>query len=207
MFSSILNRKSLILAFALFSSLFAVHNSEAQPNIITCDSYNQTTGKVTLQTQRGEASGKVCLDDGDSLSIGPTWMRLSGIDAPALGRNCKKNMDELRCKIGAEAANALADLLMDGASCKATERDGFNRWSATCTLPSGGDLGAKLVEQGFACAATKYGDQYEGLEKAARAAGKGLWAKGSGIDFSKACKKMGKHKKAAKSWWQQYVSR
>lgn len=161
----------------------------AAPDLITCEREVPATQRATLETPRGSASGAVCLDDGDSFSIGTSWVRLDGLDAPAMGRYCNRstNLDTPRCKTGTIAMDALADLISSGIACKAIRTDHRNRWLAVCTLPDGRDLGEQLVRQGFACAATRYSARYVKPQSLGRSEMLGYWARGSGVDLAQQC--------------------
>ena len=102
--------------------------------------------------------------DGDTLEIGQTTIRLSGIDAP-----------EVAQPGGRDAVAALAALI-DGKQtvCTGTERDDYNRLIATCNA-SAGDVGALLIQQGRAWAYVKYSSDYIDQEQAARSGRLGIW--------------------------------
>lgn len=108
--------------------------------------------------------------DGDSLTLDGTRLRLVGIDAPELGQTCVGPSGDYPC--GREARNALASLIGRGqVTCQASRRDRYDRLLARCEA-GGVDLNRAMVEQGWAVA---YGD-HDDAERAAREAGRGLWA-------------------------------
>lgn len=137
-----------------------------------------------LETPYGTASGVARLDDGDSLRIGPTWVRIDGIDAPEKGPSCvdltdpKKDRDKERCWL--HAKDALADIMLSGGICRGFDgpknKDSMGRWLVTCVTEGGIDVGAEMVSMGMACAATRYTLRYLPLEIEARMEKKGLWS-------------------------------
>lgn len=146
--------------------------------------------KITLETKnRDTITGTVCIEDGDSFAIGPAFVRLRGIDAPRLGRNCLSVPEKIppRCRVGVISMDGLADLLNEGTTCRAEKADGFNRWLAICRNSSGVDISAEMVRQGFACASRAYENTYASLEDEARSNKRGIWADGSGFKMSRAC--------------------
>jgi endonuclease YncB( thermonuclease family) len=159
----------------------------AEPILMTCQGRDKIKQIATLETPRGPATGPLCLDDGDSFSIGPTWVRLKALDAPPLGRYCNRDTSKVHCRIGAIAMDGLAELLSNGIACKAEKYEGRNRWLATYTLPDGRDLGAEIVRMGFACAATKYSKVYVSQESEARSNKRGFWAADSEYDLAAHC--------------------
>ena len=122
-----------------------------------CDRDTRTGNVVSVATPIGVVEGKICLDDGDSFLVGPTPVRIRGIDAPEIGRGCLKNFPSVdpRCmKSGAaiEGLNVLSNLLDAGATCAAEKRENRNRWVVDCSLPSKTDLATEMIKRGFACA-------------------------------------------------------
>lgn len=135
----------LMLAYILIWSIGLSVQAYAQKTIEACDLEIRVTNPVTLVTPRGIATGRVCLDDGDSLTIGATWLRFREFDSPDIGRNCLKQFDALQSRCvrhaaGIEALPRLSTLLEGGAHCRATKVDNRNRWLADCTLPDGRSL-------------------------------------------------------------------
>lgn len=167
-------------AFVLLAIVFAVPAVNAQKAQKACDRDLKSAPNVTLKTPLGTSQGMVCLDDGDSFSIGPAWVRLASIDAPEIPRNCLKQRDPMpvRCKAPVEALLQLSDLLHEGAACEATQKDSRNRWLVACTTPSGKDVAAEMVKKGWACADTRYDKRQRYLqdELESRKDRVGLWA-------------------------------
>ena len=170
---------ALLFSFCLVTQYALLTPAEAQkPG--TCDRELRATHQVVLSTPFGSASGRLCLDDGDSFSLGPTFVRIRGLDAPEIGRNCVKKFDPLppRCESSAGAVEALiqlSTLLEASATCVAEKKDQYNRWVADCTLPGSRNVANEMIGLGFACA-TKEGADFRTSELEARKLERGLWA-------------------------------
>jgi endonuclease YncB( thermonuclease family) len=117
-----------------------------------------------------QVAGAVTVNDGDSLTLGGTRIRLVGIDAPEFDQVCHAGGVEYRC--GRKAREVLAELVAGGGvSCEGWETDRYGRLLAVCKAGSV-DLNRRQVEEGWAVA---YGDYFD-AERAARDAKRGLWA-------------------------------
>jgi endonuclease YncB( thermonuclease family) len=162
-------------------------NLSAAPDLMTCQNFEKIKQIATLETPRGPASGQLCLVDGATFSIGPTWVRLDGLKAPSMGRFCSRDTSKPNCKFAAISVDALADLLVNGVACQAMKTETRGRWLATCKLPDGRDLGTEIVRLGFACAATAISSRYAEVETQARTQMRGLWAPQSGYDLASDC--------------------
>ena len=167
-----------VLAWASVCALIVPLVGNSQPAHEACEGELREIERVTLDTPLGPAQGKLCFDDGDSFSIGPTWIRIFGIDAPEMSPSCIRLSPGApeNCRIGLAALDELLDLLIEGAKCEATRKDKHNRWLATCRTTKGIDIGSELVRQGRACAATKYDRSYIEQQGEAKAAKRGIWA-------------------------------
>ena len=113
----------------------------------------QTTQISIVEVQ--ELCGRAWVIDGDTIDIGGTRIRLSGIDAPEMdhpyGKNAKWTLVNL-CKGQEVRAVFEGDLSHD-------------RTVATCYLPDGRDLSAEMVKAGMAIDWKKFsGGKYRGLE-------------------------------------------
>lgn len=120
-------------------------------------------------------TGPIRVIDADTFDIGaPSTMRLLGIDAAEDAQTCGGAGGAV-VACGAMATDA-ARALYEGrqAVCTAHERDVYDRFLGTCRV-DGRDVGADLVGRGLA---RRYRDdpRYAAEERAARAAGRGLWA-------------------------------
>jgi micrococcal nuclease len=121
-----------------------------QPPVI---SFQQITQIKIVEVQ--ELRGRAWVIDGDTIDIGGTRIRLSGIDAPEMdhpyGKNAKWALVNL-CKGQEVRAVFSGDLTHD-------------RTVATCYLPDGRDLSAEMVKAGMAIDWKKFsGGKYRGLE-------------------------------------------
>ena len=118
--------------------------------------------------------GRVSVIDGDTLELHGARIRLQAIDAPEARQNCHRGDELWPC--GRRAAYALADLIgTRTVTCRWRETDRYRRPVALCEA-GGADVGAWMVEQGWALAFRRYGETYVPLEDEARAARRGLWA-------------------------------
>jgi endonuclease YncB( thermonuclease family) len=120
-------------------------------------------------------AGAARVVDGDSLEMAGRRVRLYGIDAPEAVQICKDAAGaDWRC--GEAARDALADLL-DGriARCESRGADRYGRTLATCGVVGTPDLGAWLVNAGWAVAYDGRQRVYLAEEGLARAARRGLW--------------------------------
>ena len=114
--------------------------------------------------------GRFTVVDGDSLMFGAERLRLEGIDAPEIGQTCRRGDEDHDC--GRAARDALRGLMLaDGVSCRGGRLDAYQRLLVRCA-DGETDINARMVETGWAVA---YGD-YASDERAAREAGRGLWA-------------------------------
>ena len=121
-------------------------------------------------TVAADPAGRVRMIDGDTAEVGGVTVRLHGIDAPERAQAC----GAVACgRWAAETAAALFDGRR--AECRATDTDRYGRVVARCRV-EGRDMGAALVGAGAAMAFQRYSAEYVDDEKAALAAGRGIWA-------------------------------
>ncbi|PWR03376.1 succinoglycan biosynthesis protein [Meridianimarinicoccus roseus] len=116
--------------------------------------------------------------DGDTLKIGVTTVRLSGIDAPEAGQACERATGRpWRCD---EAATGLLEELVTGqvTECEVEDADQYGRMISTC-YADGVNLNEALVDAGLAWAFIRYSNTFAVSEQAARKAGLGIWREGS----------------------------
>jgi endonuclease YncB( thermonuclease family) len=125
---------------------------------------------LAAQTISGEAS----VIDGDTIDVGATRIRLHGIDAPEQDQTCDHpTRGEWAC--GAAVTRALADWIGgQDLRCQRTDIDRYGRIVAICWRGDV-DVDGALVAQGYAFAFKRYSDRYVPQERAALAAGRGLW--------------------------------
>lgn len=121
-------------------------------------------------------SGTAHVADGDTLRVGAKRVRLSGVDAPELSQRCGGDGRKVAC--GAMAAEWLRRRVEGRPiTCHVVETDRYGRSVAICRV-GGGDVGAAIVEAGWATAYRRYSMAYVGQEARARAARRGIWAFG-----------------------------
>lgn len=107
--------------------------------------------------------------DGDSLAFdGDIRVRLHGMDAPEM------NHPE------GPIAKAYLENLIQGRLVRVhiKDTDRYGRLVGIVTLEDGTDINACMVGDGFARAYASYSTDYTGLEKDAKAEGRGLWGHG-----------------------------
>ncbi len=116
-------------------------------------------------------AGPAEVTDGDTLRIGATRIRLTGIDAPELAQTCTDQSGrEWPC--GAEAKAFVIGLVMhEEVSCALRGTDRYGRSLGACTA-SGTDIGARIVAAGWAVSDGGYFTEQENARNAAR----GIWS-------------------------------
>lgn len=116
---------------------------------------------------------RVFVADGDTLHIGAETVRLARLDAVERTQFCL-DAQGTSWSCGQTALASLGRIVARGAlHCTAIERDHYGRTLAHCTVAGGGDVGAAMVEAGWAVAD---GPRYAAEQQAARAAKRGIWA-------------------------------
>lgn len=125
---------------------------------------------VQAQTISGTAS----VIDGDTIEIHGQRIRISAIDAIESRQPCiLAGGKHWNC--GRDAAFALSDKIGRAPlACEVKDIDRYGRSVAVCGL-DGEDIGAWMVENGWAVAYRRYGTEYVAAEGRARAAGLGIW--------------------------------
>lgn len=120
--------------------------------------------------QSPQITGIARIIDGDSIVVAGVEIRLYGIDAPEYRQYCFRRGRPWAC--GVEATRTLRALIANRpVACRAREQDRYGRTVAVCSV-GGADLGAAMVAGGHAVA---YG-AYDGEERAAHEAGRGIWS-------------------------------
>ncbi|MBC9177593.1 thermonuclease family protein [Pseudoroseomonas ludipueritiae] len=139
----------------------------------------------TSRRPRGDTeplSGLARIIDGDTLDLGPTRIRLRGIDALESDQRCtSRSQGGFDC--GKQARDALVALI-GGAdiTCVPDGSETYGRIVATCSVPrrSGSgtvELNAAMVRTGFAFDCPRFSKgAYADEEKAAKAAQSGAWS-------------------------------
>lgn len=118
--------------------------------------------------------GSAKVIDGDTLKINGVYFRLYGIDAPESNQTCANGQGRpYRC--GDEARNWLSGWIRDNVlECRVMQQDEQGNMVGTCALGQY-DLGAAIVNAGWAVAYLKYTDIYYPYEENARITRSGLW--------------------------------
>jgi endonuclease YncB( thermonuclease family) len=120
--------------------------------------------------QSPQITGIARIIDGDSIVVAGVEIRLYGIDAPEYRQYCFRRGRPWAC--GVEATRTLRALIANRpVACRAREQDRYGRTVAVCSV-GGADLGAAMVAGGHAVA---YG-AYDGEERTAREARRGIWS-------------------------------
>lgn len=119
--------------------------------------------------------GRATVIDGDTIEIHGQRVRLEGIDAPESNQRCRDRQAGTDVRCGQQASIWLADLIgTSTVSCADAGRDRYGRVLAHCTV-NGKDIGAAMVEAGWALAFVRYSREYEPQEAKARDAKRGIW--------------------------------
>jgi endonuclease YncB( thermonuclease family) len=122
-----------------------------------------------------EITGIPRIVDGDTVEIGQTKIRLSGIDAPETDQICLDAKGE-KWACGIAARDELVRHSNGQAwECTTTDTDQYSRSLANCFI-EGEDVSAWMVRSGWALSFVCYSHAYDADETAARAAGAGLWS-------------------------------
>lgn len=119
--------------------------------------------------------GPVQIVDADTVIVAGRTIRLQGIDAPETDQSCIDHAGAFWF-CGVAAREAL--LKRTGAqswTCATTGLDGYGRDLGLCFV-DGVDIGAWLVQSGWALSFRRYSHAYDGDEAKAREARSGMWA-------------------------------
>lgn len=127
-------------------------------------------------------TGQATVIDGDTIEIQSNRIRIAAVDAPESDQLCENNIGR-RYRCGQTASFALADFIgRSHVTCTAEiDRSGkpqtsYDRTIAACSV-SGNDLGAWLVESGWAIPYWTYGGaRYRNEFDRARLLRTGIWA-------------------------------
>ena len=125
-----------------------------------------------------ELSGRVNItkvSDGDSLRSGDLRIRLFGIDAPELKQQCA-DQNGVLWGCGAAAQHQLIALIRENKElqCNLRDVDHYGRLIMQCFTGSI-DIGAAMVQSGYALAYRHFSDLYIADEEQAKTALKGVW--------------------------------
>ena len=128
---------------------------------------------LAIPASAQDVTGPARVVDGDTLAIADRSVRLLGIDAPELDQRCTRDGQEWAC--GEEAAAQLRSLVEGQiVTCRDQGSDAHARLLATCHA-NGLELGATMVEYGWATAYRSYSSAYVGHEHRAQSAKQGIW--------------------------------
>lgn len=113
--------------------------------------------------------------NGDTISLQGHYLRLYGIDAPESNQTCAdRHGRSYQC--GQKAASWLRDWIGENdLDCRIMQQDSRGNLVGTCSLGQY-DLGAAIVNAGWALAYVKYTDVYAPYESQARENRRGLWS-------------------------------
>ncbi len=136
-------------------------------------------GPAAARSPSGPAHGVVAgharVVDGDTLQVGPSRVRLEGIDAPETSQTCVDGAGAI-WNCGNVAAAELEKLVRHQVvSCDASGLDKYGRTLAVCYVGEL-DLNAEMVRRGLAWAFVRYSQRYVADEQAARQRHVGIWA-------------------------------
>ena len=125
-----------------------------------------------------ELSGRVNItkvSDGDSFQSGDLRIRLFGIDAPELKQQCTDQNGAL-WDCGTAAQQQLTALIGENKElhCNLRDVDRYGRLIMQCFISSI-DIGAAMVQSGYALAYRHFSDVYIADEEQAKTALKGVW--------------------------------
>ena len=125
-----------------------------------------------------ELSGRVNItkvSDGDSLRSGDLRIRLFGIDAPELKQQCA-DQNGVLWNCGAAAQHQLIAIIRENKElqCNLRDVDRYGRLIMQCFSDSI-DIGAAMVQSGYALAYRHFSDLYTADEEQAKTAHKGVW--------------------------------
>ncbi|MBO7097930.1 MAG: thermonuclease family protein [Alphaproteobacteria bacterium] len=111
---------------------------------------------------------------GDTFEVGGHYFKLFGVAAPIANQTCADSKGRsYRC--GRQAALWLKEWIEDGElECHVIQQDTTGNMVGTCSFGEY-DIGAALVDAGWAVAYTKYTDVYLAYEQQAQRNRRGLW--------------------------------
>lgn len=128
-------------------------------------------------------AGRAHVVDGDTLDVAGQRVDLASIEAPNTGIHCHRP-DGSSWPCGQNAAFALANIVArHWVHCRIERGEGAEPVPGYCTLagPTGPDVNAAMLRQGWAHATTTAPDHYRALEADARKARIGIWGNGRDV--------------------------
>jgi len=125
-----------------------------------------------------EFSSYAKVDEDGSLRVGTRKVHLHGIYIPDTGQHCQTLFSPRVC--GSRATLALNFKIQGFVHCREKSRNRDRSINATCYVKrtrfsEGEDLGAYLIQQGWAMARPEAPFEYHALEKIARQQSAGIW--------------------------------
>jgi len=125
-----------------------------------------------------EFSSYASVDEDGSLRVGTRKVHLHGIYIPPTGQHCRTFFSPPVC--GSRATIALQFKIQGFVHCQEKSRNRDRSVNATCyvkrtSFSDGEDLGAYLIQQGWAMARPEAPFEYHALEKIARQQSAGIW--------------------------------
>jgi endonuclease YncB( thermonuclease family) len=130
---------------------------------------------ATPYSAHAEIAGRASVIDGDTIEIAGQRIGLFGIDAPESAQLC---VAESQWRCGQQAASSLSTFIGSHmVHCSERDRDQDQRVVAVCRLsgPTGPDLNAMMVSEGWALAYRDYSTDYVADEQDARVRRVGIW--------------------------------
>jgi len=125
-------------------------------------------------TSTEHIEGRARAISGDTLSIGGTVVRLSGIDAPEIGQRCKTHKGR-RWRCGRGARSALRKITgRKTVTCSVNAATAEGERVGTCRIGDT-DLGSEMVARGLVFAHSGVFARYGSKEAEAQAAKIGMW--------------------------------
>ena len=122
----------------------------------------------------GDVEGRGTAVAGDTVRVGSTTVRLTGIEAPEQDQTCAA-ADGREWECGQSAKQALARILRNGRVTCDVARDSQGSGTGDCKIGDK-DVAAELVLGGHVFAATGLFAPYRSIEEQARTSKAGLWA-------------------------------
>jgi endonuclease YncB( thermonuclease family) len=165
-------------AVVLLAGLFAWKLYTASPDLVAAARQGWGLGDSVAARSSPTAPanaivGRASVIDGDTLEIRRARVRLHAVDAPESRQTCQIDGQSWPC--GRRAASALAELIgVRNVACAQRDTDRYGRAVAKCRVGDT-DLGAWMVEHGWALAYRQYGVDYVAEEVVARVARRGVW--------------------------------
>lgn len=125
-----------------------------------------------------EFSSYASVDEDGSLRVGTRKVHLYGIYIPPTGQHCRTFFSPPVC--GSRATLALEFKIQGFVHCREKSRNRDRSVNAICHVnrtntSAGEDLGAYLIQQGWAMARPQAPFEYHALEKIARQQSAGIW--------------------------------